>query len=99
MVSCIGINQFPLQMRESGPNPKMALFGLPFLLTLSLIWQIFSIFAFATTAGFSGTTSINVQCKGSVNEEIFASFNYPFRFVCAIISIILIVSPKSWLVG
>ncbi|KAG8007324.1 Synaptophysin-like protein 1 [Nibea albiflora] len=49
---------------------------LPLHISLSL--QVFTIFAFATTGGYSGKTHFTVNCEQEV-KNVEPVFNYPFR--------------------
>ncbi|XP_069738741.1 synaptophysin-like protein 1 [Phaenicophaeus curvirostris] len=50
----------------------------PLGLVRGLQW-FFSIFAFATCGGYSGSVSFLVSCGGRANASVSASFSYPFR--------------------
>lgn len=41
--------------------------------------QIFSIFAFATTGGYVGTSHFSVICNSTADIPVEAHFSYPFR--------------------
>lgn len=53
-----------------------------FLSSLSLPLQIFTIFAFATTGGYVGSSRFSVICN-KTESPVEAKFGYPFRYVPA----------------
>lgn len=62
---------------------------------------VFAIFAFATTGGYSGTTSLTVECPDS-DKEATAVFGYPFRlsaYPYIIPSCDQVISPELYLQG
>lgn len=69
---------------------------------IRVIEWVFAIFAFATTGGYSGTTSLTVECPEEVSKDVTAVFGYPFRlsaYPYTIPSCDQVMSPEMYLQG